>query len=102
MSNQEKVARAVDGLDWESQHGGIDPSNEQIATAAIDALADVDGIAGVLRARAEHDERLYDANELTLDEAIFVDMTHGDDVFRIEGDVREIAAAVVAWMKDAL
>ncbi len=89
VSNQERVARAIDGLDWASQHGGIDPSNEQIAAAAIDALADVDGIAGVLR---KHYASRWN------DERARYECTCGEAAWRAHSQHQ--AAAVVAWMKD--
>lgn len=34
----EAGARAIEALDWDAEHGGIDPSGAQIAEAALDAM----------------------------------------------------------------
>ena len=109
MSNQEKVARAAfpfvvmpprgwtdgerqayeDGGRWtEGQEAARKVRSTDLATAAIDALADVDGIARVLH----RDDMAHDRAVLPFEEM--------DDESREW--YADQAAAVVAWMKDAL
>lgn len=111
MSNQEKVARALHAATsivtpWESLRGESRRSHLNLATAAIDALADVDGIAAVLRAKAASDDAAADeivtAEEFDamVDGLFSVSYQIDDRIMRIEGAPEAIAAAVVAWMKD--
>lgn len=105
MSNQEKVARLLYDLDGEGcEQSDLIPWQREMApvrdkylceaTAAIDALADVDGIAGVLDA---HEDSTGSMNECSCGQWGSFDVNWH---VRLKSFNQHQAAAVVAWMKD--
>ena len=114
MSNEEKVARAAfpfvvmpprgwtdgerqayeDGGRWtEGQEAARKVRSTDLAAAAIDALADVDGIGAVLAAHSLRDGSSFDGYLITCD-------CNDNTAYTRGTHARHLAAAVVAWMKD--